>query len=63
MAHINAIGASLFSELAIAAPLTPPASFSALDTKAEFDTLFATEIESGKTLSIELPYEFFDKIN
>ncbi|KAA0210371.1 hypothetical protein FBQ84_04475 [Ignavibacteria bacterium CHB1] len=26
------------------------------------DNIFATEIESGKTLSIELPYEFFDKI-
>lgn len=47
MAHINAIGASLFSDLAIAAPLNPPASFSALDTKAEFDALFATEIESN----------------
>lgn len=45
MAHINSIGAGMFSDLAVAVPSTPPA-FATLDTQAEFDALFATEIES-----------------
>ena len=45
MAHINAIGAGMFSDLSIAMPTTPP-TFSTLDTAAEFQALFATEIDS-----------------
>jgi len=45
MSHINSIGAGLFSDLSVAMPITPPA-YSTLDSKAEFDALFATEIES-----------------
>lgn len=45
MAHISSIGAGLFSDLSIAAPLAQPA-FSTLDTAAEFHALFATEIAS-----------------
>jgi len=45
MAHINSIGAGLFSDLSVAMPTTPP-TFGTLDTAAEFQALFATEIES-----------------
>lgn len=45
MAHISSIGAGMFSDLAIAAASADPA-FSTLDTQAEFDALFATEINS-----------------
>jgi hypothetical protein len=46
MAHIASIGAGLFSDLAVAMPTTQP-TFSTLDTAAEFQALFATEIESA----------------
>jgi hypothetical protein len=46
MAHINSIGAGMFSDMAIAVPTTPPA-FNTLDTAAEFEALFANEIESA----------------
>lgn len=46
MAHISSIGAGLFSDMSIAASSADP-SFSTLDTQAEFDALFATEIESA----------------
>ena len=46
MAHISSIGAGMFSDLAIAAALADP-TFSTLDTQAEFDALFATEINSA----------------
>ena len=46
MAHISSIGAGMFSDLSIAAPLTDPV-FSTLDTQAEFEALFATEINSA----------------
>lgn len=45
MAHINSIGAGVFSDMSIAAPATAP-SFGTLDTAAEFHALFATEIPS-----------------
>lgn len=45
MAHITSIGAGMFSDLAVAVPTTDP-SFATLDTQAEFDALFATEVES-----------------
>lgn len=45
MAHISSIGAGLYSDLSIALPSTPP-TFSTLDTAAEFQALFATEIEA-----------------
>ena len=45
MAHINSIGAGLFSDLSIAMASTDP-TFSTLDTAAEFQALFATEIAS-----------------
>jgi hypothetical protein len=45
MAHITSIGAGMFSDLAVALPLTPP-TFSGLDTQPEFDALFAAEIQS-----------------
>lgn len=45
MAHISSIGAGVFSDLSVAVPATPP-TFSALDTEAEFEALFATEIAS-----------------
>jgi hypothetical protein len=49
MAHINSIGASMFSDLSISVPSTmlTPAELSALDTAAEFNALFATEIASA----------------
>ena len=46
MSHITSIGANLFSDLSIAeatANLTA-AEIAALDTSAEFQALFATEI-------------------
>jgi hypothetical protein len=46
MAHINSIGAGMFSDMAIAVPTTPP-TFNTLDTDAEFAALFANEIESA----------------
>jgi hypothetical protein len=48
MAHINSIGAGIFSDLAIGMPATPitPAAIAALDTAAEWQALFATEIDS-----------------
>ncbi len=45
MAHINSIGAAMFSDLSIAMPSAPP-TFSTLDSAAEFQALFANEIES-----------------
>lgn len=48
MAHISSIGAGMFSDLAVAVPSTAltTAQLRALDTAAEFQALFATEIES-----------------
>jgi hypothetical protein len=48
MSQITSIGAGLFSDLAVAAPATEltPAGIAALDTDAEFQALFATEIAS-----------------
>lgn len=46
MAHINSIGAGLFSDLSVAMATTDPV-FSTLDTAAEFQALFATEINSA----------------
>lgn len=48
MAHINSIGAGLFSDLSVIAPTAPLSSsaLAALDTAAEFQALFATEIDS-----------------
>lgn len=45
MSHSTSIGAGLFSDLSIATPLTAP-TFVNLDTQAEFDALFASQIES-----------------
>ena len=45
MPHITSIGAGLFSDLSVAAPATDPV-FSTLDTAAEFNALYATEIAS-----------------
>jgi hypothetical protein len=46
MAHISSIGAAMFSDLAIATPSTElsNSTLAALDTAAEFQALFATEI-------------------
>jgi len=48
MSHLSSIGAGVFSDLAVACPATPmsAASLAALDTAAEFQALFATEIAS-----------------
>jgi hypothetical protein len=46
MAHISSIGAGMYSDLSIAMPSTAP-TFSTLDSAAEFQALFATEIESA----------------
>ena len=48
MAHIASIGAGMYSDLAVATPTSPitPAAIAALDTAAEFQALFATEIDS-----------------
>ena len=45
MAFQTSIGAGLFSDLAVAMPATPP-TFGTLDSQAEFDALFASEIQS-----------------
>jgi len=45
MAHINSIGAAMFSDLSIAMPASAP-TFSTLDTAVEFQALFASQIES-----------------
>ena len=46
MAHNTAISSAMFSSIAVAAPAThfSKAALDALDTQAEFDTHFATEI-------------------
>ena len=48
MTHLSTIGAAVFSDLAVAVPGTPmtAAQFAALDTSAEFQALFATEIDN-----------------
>jgi hypothetical protein len=46
MAHISSIGAGMFSDLSIAVPSSNPI-FATLDTAAEFQALFATEIASA----------------
>jgi len=48
MAHINSIGAGMFSDLSIATPTTnlSQSALNALKTAAEFQALFATEINS-----------------
>ena len=46
MAHINSIGAGIFSDLSVAQPSTAPV-FTTLDTSAKFAALFATEIASA----------------
>jgi hypothetical protein len=48
MAHITSIGAGMFSDLSVAMPTTDlsAAALAALDTAAEFQALFATEIDS-----------------
>ena len=48
MAHISSIGAGMYSDLAIATPATElsSAALAALDTSAEFQALFATQIDS-----------------
>lgn len=45
MAHISSIGAGLFSDLSVAMASSAP-TFKDLDTAAEFQPLFATEIPS-----------------
>jgi hypothetical protein len=45
MAHINSIGAGVFSDLSVAVPSSAP-NFATLDTAAEFQALFATEIDT-----------------
>lgn len=48
MAHINSIGAGMYSDLAVAVPSSAltASALAALDTAAEFQALFATEIET-----------------
>lgn len=48
MAHISSIGAGMFSDLAVAKPASAlsAAALAALDSAAEFQALFATEIDS-----------------
>ena len=48
MAHINSIGAGMYSDLSVSVPASPlnPAALAALDTAAEFQALFANEIDS-----------------
>ena len=43
MAHISSIGAGLFSDFSVCVPGVDP-TFASLDTQAEFDALFASEI-------------------
>lgn len=45
MSHINSIGAGIYSDLAVSMPDTP-GDLSSYDTAAEFQPLFATEIQS-----------------
>lgn len=49
MAHIASIGAGMFSDMAVATPATDltQSTLSALDTAAEFQALFATEIQTN----------------
>lgn len=48
MTHLSSIGASMYSDLAVAVPTTDltPTALAALDTAAEFQAIFATEIAS-----------------
>lgn len=48
MSHITSIGAGMFSDMAVAMPLTnlSASALSALDTASEFQALFASEIAS-----------------
>ena len=48
MAHIGSIGASVFADLSVAVPATAltTATAAALDTAAEFQALFATQIDN-----------------
>ena len=48
MSHITSIGAGMFSDMAIALPATAltASALAALDTAAEFQALFASEVES-----------------
>lgn len=48
MAHITSIGAGMFSDMAVAMPSTnlSASALAALDTAAEFQALFADEIQS-----------------
>ena len=46
MAHIQSIGAGMFSDLSVAVPTTAPV-FANLDTEGEFNALFASEIQSA----------------
>lgn len=46
MSHVSAISAGIFTDMSVTAPSTPPADFTVLDTNAEFEALFATEIQS-----------------
>lgn len=48
MAHITSIGAGMYSDLAVATPASDftSSALAALDSAAEFQALFATEIES-----------------
>jgi hypothetical protein len=49
MAHIASIGAGMFSDMAVATPATDftQTTLAALDTAAEFQALFATEIQTN----------------
>ena len=51
MAHINSIGAGIYSDLAVSTPATALTNvqIAALDTAAEFQALFATEIDTTGT--------------
>lgn len=48
MAHINSIGAGMYSDLSVSVPASAltPAALAALDTATEFQALFANEIDS-----------------
>ena len=48
MAHITSIGAGMFSDLAVATPATDftASQLAAMDTAAEFQAVFATEIDT-----------------
>jgi len=46
MAHIQSIGAGMFSDLSVAVPTTAPI-FATLDTESEFNALFASEVQSA----------------